>query len=441
MYLTTFKLKEAPFQPTPDSRFLYLSKAHARAKAYLESAISTADDFVVITGEVGSGKTMLVETFRHELEKGVVVAHLTQAPISTTELLQAMLEQFGYLPFRGNRAALLATLNSYLADQRTAGRKVLLLIDEAHNLVLPLLEQLSALVGTESSESSPLRVILVGKPELGQQLEVPELTQLAQRARLRFHLAALTPDQTQGYVVHRLAIAGSQGREIFRPDCLQVIDRYAGGAPRLINSVCDAALSIAADGGRDHVLPEDVEAAARHLQLQALAERPAAVRGAPVDVSPADDDMPPARHAAAPRRRTTRLEKDTAGAPVARLRVMSAGLLVVEHRLHIGRMMIGRAQDADLRIDDRTISRHHCQIISNDFLSVIQDLNSTNGLYVKDERVRRHTLCDGDVVVLGAFQVDYLDERSGPHSDYDGEVADSAPQPIMQESEGETTQN
>ena len=107
--------------------------------------------------------------------------------------------------------------------------------------------------------------------------------------------------------------------------------------------------------------------------------------------------------------------------------------------LRTGRMMIGRAADADLQIDDRTISRHHCQIISNEFLSVIQDLNSTNGLYVRDRRVRRHNLSDGDVVVLGSFQVRYLDEREGEQPDYQGELAQ--PLPRMRASDGETTQN
>jgi general secretion pathway protein A len=437
MYLTTFKLKEAPFQPNPDPRFLYLSRAHARAKAYLESAVSSADDFVVITGESGSGKTTLVDTFRRELDKGVVVAHLTHAPISSTEFLQAMLEQFGYLPFRGNKAALLTTLNGYLAEQRAAGRKVLLLVDEAHNLVPALLEQLRALLGAEPDAPSPMSVILVGLPELNEHLEAPELTQLAQRARLRYHLAALTPDQTQGYIVHRLAIAGSQGREIFRPGCFEVIDCYAGGAPRLINALCDAGMHIAATAGRDHVLPQDIEAAARDQQLPALAARPAAA-----DPGPAAERAPPP----APRTDTARpsikkpFEKESAGAPVARLRLISAGEIIAEHQVHTGRMMIGRAQDADLRIDDRTISRHHCQIISNTFLSVIQDLNSTNGLYVKNERVRRHTLSDGDVVVLGSFQIDYRDERPAESAGDDAELQAAPPQ-RTRESDGEATQN
>ncbi len=215
---------------------------------------------------------MLVNAFRLELDKSVVVAHLTQAPISTNEFLQALLEQFGYIPFRGNKAALLSTLNSYLAEQRTAGRKVLLLIDEAQNLAPPLFEQLRALVATEPGQESRLRVILVGQPALDEHLDAPEFAQLAQRARLRFHLASFSPDQARNYITHRLAIAGSHGREIFQPGCFEVIDRYTLGAPGLINSICGAALRVAAGAGRDYVVAEDVQAAAQELQLPALSE-------------------------------------------------------------------------------------------------------------------------------------------------------------------------
>jgi type II secretory pathway predicted ATPase ExeA len=479
MYLTTFKLKEAPFQTSPDSRYLYLSKSHARAKAYLESAVSSADDFVVITGEPGSGKTLLVDTFRRELDKSVVVAHLTQAPISTNEFLQALLEQFGYIPFRGNRAALLGTLNGYLAEQRAAGRKVLLIMDEAQNLGPALLEQLRSLLEVPSGAEAPMRVILVGQPPLGRQLDAPESAQLAQRVRLRFHLTELSPDQVHGYIVHRLAIAGSQGRDIFQTGCFEAIDRYAGGAPRLINSLCDAALSIAAKAERDHVLPEDIEAAATELKLPPLSDRPAYVAPAPSEPpreiareaprelprevpaeipidgasapgSPAAPQPAPAPDSialgasvevpAASERTLAPIHKDMVGARIARLLVMNAGELLAEYPLHIGRMMIGRAADADLQIDDRTISRHHCQIISNQFLSVIQDLNSTNGVYVKDQRLRRHNLSDGDVVILGSFQVTYLDERESEPAEYEEEIIEEPP-PRFREVDGESTQN
>jgi general secretion pathway protein A len=306
-----------------------------------------------------------------------------------------------------------------------------------------LLEQLQTLLAVPLGQDSPMRVILVGRPALGQQLDDPQFAQLGQRVRLRFHLPALTADQTHGYIVHRLAIAGSQGRDIFQSACFEVIDRYAGGAPRLINSVCDAALRIAAKSGRDQVLPEDVEAAAAELQLPPPSEPepvhvPAIVAEPTPTPAPAADGasespLPP-DHTLAP------LAKDLVGARVGRLQVMNAGELLVEYPLHIGRMMIGRAADADLQIDDRTISRHHCQIISNQFLSVIQDLNSTNGVYVKDQRLRRHNLSDGDVVVLGSFQVTYIDEREDDQSEYEIEIPDEPP-PRYREADGETTQN
>jgi len=306
-----------------------------------------------------------------------------------------------------------------------------------------VLEQLRALVITEPGQDSPLRVILVGQPGLSQQLDTPESTELAQRARLRFHLTTLDPAQTHGYIVHRLAIAGSHGREIFLPGCFAVIDRYTDGAPRLITSLCDAALRIAGAAGRDQVDPKDLEAAALKLQLPALIERSSTDEGPPAEDSapataaealPNPSSSPSSSASPAP------LAKDITGPRIGRLRVMSAGQLLIEHPLRIGRMMIGRAADADLQIDDRTVSRHHCQIISNEYLSVIQDLNSTNGVYVKDRRLRRHNLSDGDVVVLGSFQVVYLDEREGEQPDYQGEIAEP-PSKRMRESDGEITQN
>ena len=144
-------------------------------------------------------------------------------------------------------------------------------------------------------------MILVGQPALSQQLDAPEFTQLAQRARLRFHLTALSPEQTHGYIVHRLAIAGSHGREIFQPECFALIDCYSGGAPRLINALCDAALRSAAGAGRDQVLAEDVETAALRLQLPALSERPAEPEAAPVRPEPRPKHPPKPRATAPPR--------------------------------------------------------------------------------------------------------------------------------------------
>src|SRR4029079_5638702 len=141
MYSENFKLKELPFRLSPDPQFLFLSRAHARAKAYMESTIWFTDGFVVITGEIGSGKTTLIETFLKEIKQDVVVAQINQTQISPIEFLQTLLAQFGFSPFRMRKAELLATLNNFLIEQYASGRKVLLIVDEAQNLTHKVLEE------------------------------------------------------------------------------------------------------------------------------------------------------------------------------------------------------------------------------------------------------------------------------------------------------------
>ncbi len=245
MYLEHFQLTELPFRLSPDPAFLYLSKHHARAKAYMESTIWFTDGFVVITGEIGSGKTTLLETFLRELEKDVVVAQIAQTQVSPIEFLQAVLVQFGFSPFKMRKAELIATLNQFLVEQFAAGRKVLLIVDEAQNLSNRVLEEIRMLSGVETTKEKVLRIILAGQPELNEKLDSPELIQLVQRIRLRFHLTALTPEETQAYILHRLEVAGAHGRQLFAPETLPVIFRYTGGVPRLVNTLCDTALMIA----------------------------------------------------------------------------------------------------------------------------------------------------------------------------------------------------
>src|SRR5690606_8144030 len=142
MYLDHFQLKELPFRLSPDPAFLYLSKNHARAKAHMESTIWFTDGFVVVTGEIGSGKTTLIETFLKELERDVVVAQINQTQVSPIEFLQAILVQFGFSPFKMKKAEILATLNQFMVEQYAAGRKILLIVDEAQNLSLRVLEEI-----------------------------------------------------------------------------------------------------------------------------------------------------------------------------------------------------------------------------------------------------------------------------------------------------------
>lgn len=393
MYLEHFQLTELPFRLSPDPAFLYLSKHHARAKAYMESTIWFTDGFVVISGEIGSGKTTLIETFLRELEKDVVVAQVAQTQVSPIEFLQAVLVQFGFSPFKMRKAELLATLNQFLVEQYAAGRKVLLIVDEAQNLSNRVLEEIRLLSGVETTKEKVLRIILCGQPELNEKLDSAELVQLVQRVRLRFHLTALTPEDTQAYVRHRLEVAGSHGRQIFTEDTYPVIFRYTGGVPRLINTICDTALMGAYALERKQIGVPELKAAIEELQWVEYASRTNRMRAA------IQAEMPGARP----------VGPDEV---VARIIVAHAGEHVEERPLRVGRLIIGRTVDNDLQVESKFISRHHCQIITTAEGSVLEDLNSTNGVYIKSKRVRKHNLNDGDVIVLGKHEIMYLDERS-----------------------------
>jgi general secretion pathway protein A len=404
MYLEPFKLKELPFRLSPDPQFLYLSKQHARAKAYMESTIWFTDGFVVITGEIGSGKTTLIESFLKEVPADVVVAQINQTQVSPIDFLQAVLVQFGFSPFKMRKAELISTLNNFLIEQYAAGRKVLLIVDEAQNLSMRVLEEIRMLSGVETTKEKVLRIILAGQPELNNKLDAPELEQLTQRVRLRFHLQTLSEAETQAYVQHRLEVAGAGDRELFTADTFTEIFRYCGGVPRLINTLCDTAMMSAYNADRGVVTREDIASAVQELQWLEYGAR--AHQHPPQHQHPHQQRLstpPPQPRAAADRE---------ARPPLGHLLVATDGRTVQEVPLHPGRLIVGRTPDNDVQIDSRFISRHHCQVITTQNSCVIEDLNSTNGIYVKSNRVRRHYLNDGDVVLVGKHELIYVDERA-----------------------------
>jgi type II secretory pathway predicted ATPase ExeA len=391
MYLELFKLHELPFRLSPDPQFLFLSKQHARAKAYMESTVWFTDGFVVITGEIGAGKTTLIETFLKELQTDAVVAQINQTQLSPTAFLQTVLVQFGFSPFNMKKPEVLATLNQFLVEQHVAGRKVLLIVDEAQNLSLRVLEEVRMLSGIETTKEKALRIILAGQPELNDKLNSPDLVQLAQRVRLRFHLTALTKDETAAYIDHRLEVAGSQGRRIFADETYATIYKYTGGVPRLINTLCDTCLMAAFGRDQDTVTAEDLDAAIQELQWVEFASGTNRMR-----ILTLDQTMP---------------SQTSTGQAVGRILLASEGKTVMERDLKPGRLVIGRTPDNDLQIDSKFISRHHCQIVTQADSCLIEDLNSTNGIYVQSKRVRRYNLNDGDVVQVGQHEIMYIDER------------------------------
>jgi hypothetical protein len=271
---------------------------------------------------------------------------------------------------------------------------VVLIIDEAQNLSYRVLEEVRLLSGVETAKEKVLRIILVGQPELNAALNSPELVQLTQRVRLRFHLNALSRSETSAYIDHRLEVAGSQGRRIFAEDIYPTIYRYTGGVPRLINTLCDTSMMAAFGRNQDTVTHADVEAAIRELQWQEY--------GTSTHPSRALDakSMPAGARAAEPTAST-----------VGRILLACEGKTVLERELKPGRIVIGRTPDNDVQIDSKYISRHHCQIVTQADSCVIEDLNSTNGIAVQSKRVRRHNLNDGDIVQVWDHEIMYIDER------------------------------
>jgi type II secretory pathway predicted ATPase ExeA len=409
MYLELFKLNELPFRLSPDPQFLYLSKQHARAKAYMESTIWFTDGFVVITGEIGAGKTTLIETFLHELQSDVIVAHVNQTQLSPTAFLQTVLVQFGFKPFAMKKPEVLATLNEFLVEQQSNGRKVLLIVDEAQNLSNRVLEEVRMLSGIETTKEKALRIILAGQPELNEKLNSPELVQLAQRVRLRFHLSALSSAETNSYIDHRLEVAGSQGRRIFAEEIYPTIFKYTAGTPRLINTLCDTAMMAAFGNDRDTVTSADLEAAIGELQWVEHSSTTNRMRTPDIDGVSVASNGPNGPNA--PHGPNGPAEPAGTGPVVGRILIAHEGKTIMERDLKPGRIVIGRTPDNDLQIDSKFISRHHCQIIVQGDSCVIEDLNSTNGIYVHSKRMRRHHLNDGDVVHVGRHEVMFLDER------------------------------
>jgi general secretion pathway protein A len=391
MYLEHFQLKDLPFRLSPDPAFLYLSQIHSRAKAYMESTIWFTDGFVVITGEIGAGKTTLIETFLKEIEQDVVVAQINQTQISPIEFLQTLLAQFGFSPFKMRKAELLATLNQFLIEQYANGRKVLLIVDEAQNLSNKVLEEVRLLSGVETTREKVLRIILAGQPQLNDKLDSPDLVQLKQRVRLRFHLTALSEPDAAEYVRHRLRVAGAGDRELFEPDTFPLIYRYTGGIPRLTNTLCDTALLAAFAQDRQTVSVDDVRSAITELQWVEYAARTFTHMQGPLDDT-APQEQP----------------------PVGRLVLSLKGAQVTEAYLVPGRCVIGRTSDNDLQVESKYVSRHHAQIVTTVDGSWIEDLNSTNGIFIRGKRVRRHRLAEGDVIKLGLHALTYF--RSEPHA-------------------------
>jgi len=243
MYNHHFGLAEAPFSIAPDPRYLYLSAQHREALAHLLYGIGDHGGFVVLTGEVGTGKTTVCRCLLQQIPDHIDIAVIVNPKLSSQELLQTICDELGVALAEEQPTSkqLIDALNTFLLATHARGRNAILIIDEAQNIATEVLEQLRLLTNLETNERKLLQLILLGQPELNTLLAQPSLRQLAQRITARYHLRPLARQEVAQYIEHRLAIAGCRGH-LFTPAAVARIYRYSNGIPRLINLLCDRAL-------------------------------------------------------------------------------------------------------------------------------------------------------------------------------------------------------
>jgi general secretion pathway protein A len=254
MYVQHFGLREAPFAITPDPRYLYLSERHREALAHLLYGVGEGGAFVLLTGEVGTGKTTVCRALLEQVPPEVDVALVLNPRLSSEELVATVCDDLGVArpAGPGSLRDLVGALNRHLLDAHARGRRTVLVVDEAQGLREEVLEQVRLLTNLETDRAKLLQVLLVGQPELAALLARPALRQLAQRVTARYHLTPLSREETRAYVQHRLRVAGAS-RGLFQPAALRAVYRASRGVPRLVNVVCDRALLGAYARGARHV--------------------------------------------------------------------------------------------------------------------------------------------------------------------------------------------
>jgi general secretion pathway protein A len=268
MYCDYFGFREKPFTIAPNPRYLYMSERHRDALAHLLFGVGDGGGFVVLTGEVGTGKTTLCRRLLEQLPPHVDVAYILNPRLSATELVQTICEDLG-IPLPEDPSSLKQLgdrLNRFLIEQHDKGRKTVLIIDEAQNLAVDVLEQIRLLTNLETNEEKLLQIVLIGQPELRDVLTKNELRQLLQRVTARFHLTQLNSQETAAYVAYRLSVAGCE-RPVFDSRALKALYRYSGGIPRLVNVLADRALLGAYAQERAHVGRGLVRQAAEELGM------------------------------------------------------------------------------------------------------------------------------------------------------------------------------
>ena len=266
MYVAFYGLKEKPFNPTPDPKYLYLTPGHREALAQLLYGLQERKGFILLTGEVGTGKTTLLRALLQRLDGSTAVAFVFNSALPFDGILEYMLEDFGISNSGGSRAQRFFALNNFLIERRRAGQNAVLILDEAQNLDPPTLEQVRLLSNFETPTEKLLQILLVGQPELEERLRLPELRQLKQRIGLRCRIPPLKPEEIPNYIRTRLRIAGARDLTLFTDPAVARITQYARGVPRVINMLSDHCLLFAYADRKRRIDRDLVDQAIEYLE-------------------------------------------------------------------------------------------------------------------------------------------------------------------------------
>jgi general secretion pathway protein A len=283
MYKDFYGLREYPFNMTPDPQFLFLSHNHRIALDVLRFGIEQRKGFLVITGEIGAGKTTVCRALLRSLEANTKTALLLNPSLSDSQILRAICDEFRLQPAKTTKKDLYDTINAFLIRELAANHNVALIVDEAQNLRPRALEQIRLLSNLETEKEKLLQIILVGQPELGRLLMRDDLEQLKQRIALRHHIPPLAWEEVGEYIRHRLEVAGSDGRIHWSDGALLLIRRYSRGVPRLINVICDKALLAGYINETDVIDAGLIQRAIEDLEGQPLADEFKLAREAAVE--------------------------------------------------------------------------------------------------------------------------------------------------------------
>ncbi|QSV45028.1 XrtA/PEP-CTERM system-associated ATPase [Geobacter benzoatilyticus] len=238
MYEAFFKLAKKPFDLVPNPEFLFLSRSHKKAIAYMDYGIRERAGFILLTGDIGSGKTTLIRDLIRKHRGNVVLSKIFNTCVDSHQLLAMINDDFG-LPIEGkDKITLLRELNEFLIDQYATGQQPVIIIDEAQNLTPAILEEIRMLSNLETDDAKLLQIILVGQPELRDHLAGAEMLQFRQRINVNCQLSPLSRVETENYVLHRLEVAGNRNAVTFTPEALDVVYKYSRGIPRLVNIIC-----------------------------------------------------------------------------------------------------------------------------------------------------------------------------------------------------------